>query len=260
MSLLYKEAFAYGLDAFADASITKRKIVLPNGERFEYYVSCAGTVFVERAEDYRGNIVPIVLGENYTVYHDCTNNMGELLAILNAVRYGHDLLKFNKATHLNIISDSKISIFGLRDWIFNWVKNSHNGIMYGSSGPVLNQRLILQIIYEIIINNDFIRFYHIRGHQKSKPNVLIESFSKENGFEVTDIDPRLPGYLIQCNDRVDIFSRDMLKEDIMKSTEPKYLRDALLVKKQGYIKPIIDMEDFINNLDIDKYRYLIGRN
>ena len=68
MSLLYKEAFAYGLDAFADASITKRKIVLPNGERFEYYVSCAGTAFVRRDEDYRGNMVPTVLDEKYIVY------------------------------------------------------------------------------------------------------------------------------------------------------------------------------------------------
>ena len=53
MSLLYKEAFAYGLDAFADASITKRKIVLPNGERSEYYVSCTGTAFIRRDKDYR---------------------------------------------------------------------------------------------------------------------------------------------------------------------------------------------------------------
>ena len=131
--------------------------------------------------------------------------------------------------------------------------------MYGSSGPVLNQRLILQIVYEIIQNGDFIRFYHIRGHQKSKPNILIESFSKENGFEVTDIDPRLPGYLIQCNDRVDTLSRDMLKEDIMKSIEPVYLRESLLIKKQGYIRPILDTTDFIQSLDIEKYKYLIGK-
>lgn len=259
MSLLYKEAFAYGLDAFADASITKRKIVLPNGERSEYYVSCTGTAFIRRDEDYRGNMIPTVLDEKYIVYHDYTNNMGELQAILNAVRYGHYLLKFNKATHLNIISDSKISIFGLRDWIFNWINNTHNGIMYGSSGPVQNQRLILQIVYEIITNNDFIRFYHIRGHQKSKPNVVIESFSKENGFKITDIDPRLPNYLIQCNDRVDMFSRDMLKEDIMESTEPKYLKESLLMKQQGYIQPILDMTDFISYLDIEKYKYLIGK-
>ena len=131
--------------------------------------------------------------------------------------------------------------------------------MYGSSGPVQNQRLILQIVYEIITNNDFIRFYHIRGHQKSKPNVVIESFSKENSFKITDIDPRLPNYLIQCNDRVDMFSRDMLKEDIMKSTEPKYLKESLLMKQQGYIQPILDMTDFINYLDIEKYKYLIGK-
>lgn len=259
MSLLYKEAFAYGLDVFADASITTRKVILPNGERCAYYVSCAGTAIIQRDEDYRGNIVPIVLQENYSIYHDCTNNMGELLSILNAIRLGHNILKFNKSTHLNIISDSKISIFGLRDWIFNWINKSHGGILYGSSGPVLNQRLILQIIYEIIMNGDFIRFYHVRGHQKTKSDIFIDSFSRENGFKVTDIDPRLPNYLIQCNDRVDVFSRDMLKEDNMKSTEPIYLKESLLVKKQGYIHPIIDMTDFVNNLDMDRYKYLIGK-
>lgn len=259
MSLLYKESFTYGLDAFVDASITTRKIVLPNGEKYSYYVSCAGTAFVQRDEDYRGNIIPTVLQENYSIYHDCTNNMGELLSILNAVRLGHDILKFNKATHLNIISDSKISIFGLRDWIFNWIANSSGGILYGSSGPVLNQRLILQIVYEIIMNGDFIRFYHVRGHKKTNPALFIDSFSKENGFEVTDIDSRLPNYLIQCNDRVDIFSKDMLKECNMKSTEPMYLKESLLAKKQGYIHPILDMTDFVNNLDMDKYKYLIGK-
>ena len=259
MSLLYKEAFNYGLDVFADASITKRKIVLPNGEQSEYYVSCTGVLATKRNKDDNGNILPIILNENYTIYHNCTNNMGELLAILNAIRLGHTLLNLTGVqTHLNIISDSRISIFGLRDWIFNWIFNIKDGIMYGSSGPVLNQRIIIQIIYEIIQNNDMIRFYHIRGHQKSNnTSAFTQSFSKENGFS---IDNKLVNYLIKCNDRVDTISRNTLTDENIIATEPMYLRESILTKNQYELTNIFDMENLLMNLDIDKYKYLIGRN
>lgn len=257
MSLLYKEAFTYGLDIFADASITKREIVLPNGERSNYYVSCAGTAAIRR-ENNNDSIIPITLNENYTIYHDCTNNMGELLAILNAVRLGHNLLSLTGATHINIISDSKISIFGLKDWIFNWIFNIKDGIMYGSSGPVLNQRIIIQIIYEIIQNNDMIRFYHIRGHQKSSNvPIFMQSFFKENGFT---IDNKLANYLIKCNDRVDTMSREQLTEENILATEPMYLKESILAKIQYELKPVFNMENLLMNLDINKYKYLIGRN
>ena len=51
----------------------------------------------------------------------------------------------------------------------------------------------------------------------------------------------------------------MLNEENMKSTEPLYLRESLLAKKQYTMEPIMNMEDFIYNLDMDKYKYLIGR-
>lgn len=261
MSLTYREAFMNGIDIFADASITERTIMFQNGERDKYRVACAGTAWARRDEDYRGNMIPTIIDEHYIIYHDCTNNAAELLAILEAVRMGHHaMMCSDKKTHINIISDSRISIQGLRDWIFNWIMNTNNGVMYGSSGPVQNQRLILQIVYEIIQNGDFVRFYHIRGHQKTKNVfVFVQSFLKENGFAVEGVDPRFPEYLIRSNDRVDTLSRDMLKEPNMKATEPLYLRESLIAKKQGYIEPILDMTDFIMNLDIDKYKYLIGR-
>ena len=261
MSLTYREAFMNGIDIFTDASITERSIVFQNGQRDKYWVACTGTAWIRRDEDYRGNLIPTIIDERYSIYHDCTNNAAELLAILEAVRLGHHAIKCsNNKSHINIISDSRISIQGLRDWIFNWVRRINGGIMYGSSGPVQNQRIILQIVYEIIQNGDFIRFYHMRGHQKiNDVSTFTKSFLNENGFPIQNIDPRFPEYLIRSNDRVDTLSRNMLNEKNMKSTEPLYLRESLLAKKQYTMEPIINMEDFIYNLDMDKYKYLIGR-
>lgn len=261
MSLTYREAFINGIDIFTDASITERSIVFQNGQRDKYWVACTGTAWIRRDEDYRGKLIPTVIDERYSIYHDCTNNAAELLAVLEAVRLGHHAIKCSdNKSHINIISDSRISIQGLRDWIFNWVCHVNGGIMYGSSGPVQNQRIILQIVYEIIQNGDFIRFYHIRGHQKvNNVSTFTKSFSNENGFPIQNIDPRFPEYLIRSNYRVDTLSRDMLNEENMKSTEPLYLRESLLIKKQYPMEPIINMEDFIYNLDMDKYKYLIGR-
>lgn len=261
MSLTYREAFMNGIDIFTDASITERSILFQNGQRDKYWVACTGTAWIRRDEDYRGNLIPTVIDEYYRIYHDCTNNAAELLAILEAVRLGHHAMKCsNNKSHINIISDSRISIQGLRDWIFNWARRVNGGIMYGSSGPVQNQRIILQIVYEIIQNEDFIRFYHIRGHQKvNNVSTFTKSFSNENGFPIQNIDPRFPEYLIRSNDRVDTLSRNMLNEENMKSTEPLYLRESLLIKKQYPMEPIMNMEDFIYNLDMNKYKYLIGR-
>ena len=261
MSLTYREAFMNGIDIFTDASITERSIVFQNGKRDKYWVACTGTAWIRRDEDYRGNLIPTVIDERYSIYHDCTNNAAELLAILEAVRLGHHAIKCSdNKSHINIISDSRISIQGLRDWIFNWARRVNGGIMYGSSGPVQNQRIILQIVYEIIQNEDFIRFYHIRGHQKvNNVSTFTKSFSNENGFPIQNIDPRFPEYLIRSNDRVDTLSRNMLNEENMKSTEPLYLRESLLIKKQYPMEPIMNMEDFIYNLDMNKYKYLIGR-
>lgn len=261
MSLIYREAFMNGIDIFTDASITERSIVFQNGQRDKYWVACIGTAWIKRDEDYRGNLIPTVIDERYSIYHDCTNNAAELLAILEAVRLGHHAIKCSdNKSHINIISDSRISIQGLRDWIFNWVCHVNGGIMYGSSGPVQNQRIILQIVYEIIQNGDFIRFYHIRGHQKiNNVSTFTKSFSNENGFPIQNIDPRFPEYLIRSNDRVDTLSRNMLNEENMKSTEPLYLRESLLAKKRYMMELIMNMEDFIYNLDMNKYKYLIGR-
>ena len=264
MSLIYREAFMNnnGIDIFTDASIVQNYIDIKDGDSIPYYVACSGAILSSRIEDEYKNIIPKIEYEEYNIHHDCTNNAAELLSILLAVRIGHRYIQYmNNKTHINIISDSKISIYGLRDWIFNWIHHIKDGIMYGSSGPVLNQRIIIQIIYEIIQNNDMVRFYHIRGHQNStNTDKFIQSFSKENGFDIHSIDPRLIDYMIKCNDRVDTMSRNKLTKENILATEPMYLKEALMTKRTSEVHPILNMESLLMYLDINKYKYLIGRN
>ena len=59
----------------------------------------------------------IVESKNKVIY-DATNSYGELYAIYMGVLA---LKKFGDQNRvLNLFSDSRISIMGLRSWIFNW--------------------------------------------------------------------------------------------------------------------------------------------
>ena len=84
-----------------------------------------------------------------------------------------DALKYKDTDlFLNIFSDSKISVFGLRKWFFKYYQNA-KGYTLMTSGigskkkPVSNQELILDIVRMILHSNTKLSIYHIPGHIKT---------------------------------------------------------------------------------------------
>ena len=133
---------------------------------------------------------------DYDIRHlqPATNNVGELTAVkmgvLSAIRLKQIYPNINA---INLFSDSKLAVYSIREWIFNWVKKERNGIMYNSSNsPVENQSFILAIIYTILNSNIEINFFHVRSHidykYESNINKFKKSFMQENNLseQITD--------------------------------------------------------------------------
>lgn len=215
------------LNIFCDASITKPK------NPKEKVTGCAGMISV--LMDNSGNVI----SENIVkqIIPNTTNNNSEVTAVLLGV---YEALKYNgKVGAINLFSDSKITIMGLREWIFNWIRSINNGIMYSTSGtPVANQDIICQIINCIIYNNLNIMLFHQKGHVSGNniPNAR-EVFITSNGI---DISIQETGIISLYNDYVDRFTRNALSGF-------EYTED----------RPIRPIDFPIAYCDMNKYKNLI---
>lgn len=189
-----------------------------------------------------------ILKIDTNIIYDTTNNHSEI----NAIRSGIlEALKYNgSGKTINLFSDSKICIFGLRQWIFNWVNCVKNGILYGSMGTaVSNQDVILDIIYMIINNNLNINLYHQSGHVCVCNNKSLESaktiFMHTNNI-THDVDMELIKNISTANNIIDNFTRDYLV---------KYLEGDSDYQKYEFINPI---SFHYNGIDIPKYKQLLN--
>ena len=113
-------------------------------------------------------------------------NAAEILAILLGVG---EALRIRDNVYPNAIfrlfSDSGISLFGLRDWMVNWIKNmgSDNILRTSQKEPVINQQTFIKI-YNMIVNHNLkIELYHQKGHITMTDKALREArayFIKQN--------------------------------------------------------------------------------
>ena len=216
------------VNIFTDASIIKTI----SGET----IGCAGNNII---------IGNTIMGQPRMIIRNSTNNNSEITAIYMAVI--NALMYKNIYKCINIFSDSKICIFGLREWIYNWIKNSTpDGILISSQGkPVANQDIILRIIYFIIDHDLHVNFYHINGHVNvNNPDQLLsarETFKTSNNIK-HEVDLELIRKIEIANDAVDNFTRNQLNECVFENVEQQ--------------------STFINysctGIDIEKYSKLIG--
>lgn len=206
------------LNIFTDASISK----LPNGS----YRSCPGLIaYVKPNRSCFSHI---------RVLENSTNNEGEIYAIFDAVQYA----ALNKQYKINIFSDSLISVKGLKEWIYGWINNSRDKILYNASGqPVSNQYYFLAIISYILSENISLNLYHIHGHINSsnKYNLIntAKQFIQINKLDYDTIDLNLIKTMVDANNRVDNMTRTTLESPPMES------RQIML-----YISPNIDLERY----------------
>ena len=225
------------LNIFTDGSIKKFYI---NCE--EETIGCAGANIVVTDEI---GIHSIEAATEIT--RNTTNNDTEIRSILLGVQralYYRELYPFK---YINIIADSKICIYGLREWIFSWINNTDPSgkIMISSQGtPVANQQVILQIIYTILQNNLNINFYHQNGHKNCNNmkdmKAAKEAFIKSN-YISCDVDMELIKNISIANDYVDKFTKQELD---------RFIPDRI-------IRPNIYMNYIYKPFDADRYNELI---
>lgn len=187
------------LNIFCDASIVK----MPDGE----CISCPGAIAVITD----GNGFQSIIEDKFDCLRFSTNNRGELTAILLALELAN---KYKDDFYtINIFSDSKISVCGLREWIFNWIKNiDKNGSMISSSGTeVMNQDIIKHIITYVVTNNIKFNLYHVKGHvnQSGGPNNAIKVFNVSNKIDLDNMNTIK--LMAQFNDKIDHLTGEVLK-------------------------------------------------
>lgn len=207
------------LNIFSDASIVGKK---------NHYSGCYGVVAV--TED---NIIDNL----YRLASHTTNNESELKGLRGA------LILANKwksnYSYINIFSDSQISVFGLRDYIYNWKYNKYDGNLYGySNKPIANQCIFVeshQLLIELqMYQNCIIRIFHQSGHVDNNYYNLKNAasiFARSNNIP-GNIDLNFIRYISTYNNYVDITSRNLLKQ----SNLSKNYIDPVEFKATGKIK------------------------
>lgn len=159
-------------------------------------------------------------GEKYHMYDKSyiqlkgTNNSAEILAIWTGVTEALKLRQRYPGAIFRLYSDSKISLYGLRDWMKNWVaKKKPDGTLISSSGqPVMNQQAFIDIFNLIVENNLRIEFYHQRGHV-TEGKVSYDR-ARVQFIRANKVPPEQVGFTIQelsqWNNLIDHYSRDCI--------------------------------------------------
>lgn len=223
------------LNIFTDGSIYKCK-------ELNETIGCPGALAVQ----YKDNKF-IQVDSDMILRRHSTNNDSEITAILLGIRIA--IKNRHKFEKINLFSDSQICIFGLREWIYNWIKCTQDGIMYSSSGTeVANQEIIKLIIRLIVEYNLNINFYHQKGHVTGTFDSLkkaLDVFNKSNGCNIRDYN--FIKIISQFNNDIDKFTGEYIQN---------VLFHMELDKIENRTKPII-LDP--NILDINKYKLLINR-
>lgn len=186
-----------------------------------------------------------MIAEQFVVQEQGTNNSGEILAVLMSILICIQF-KFLGFKTFNIISDSRISIEGLRTWVFGWIKTQKEGLLYSSSGDLVANQDYFKEIIRLVVDNDLdIKFYHQKGHCGTNEKGLQTAehfFCKSNGISSDQIglDSRK---IVAYNNYVDIMSRNVLYDN----TIPHSIEKPRVVVY------------YIDEIYIERYRQLINQ-
>lgn len=223
----------YTLNIFTDASLRK-------GDSPETTSTCAAAIaFVGEN----------IIDRQYRIYMGETSNYGEI----KAIRLGVELaLAHREYNSINLFSDSQISIYGVRDRVFNWRIINEQLVGYANK-IIKNQTEFLDVINLVTDNNLNINFYHQKGHVDTT-NIKSLLYARSTFFDSnrpfgstqTNTDIAFIKYISNCNDMVDHYSRDMLYD--ISIEKPR-------VVNPFYFSPRINHQELLN-----KFNTLIGGN
>lgn len=157
------------------------------------------------------------VNEKYVRLIPSTNNEGEIHAIYMGILECIKARDESKGIFdtFNIFSDSRISVYGLREWYQGWLANSnHTDKLISSSGEEVKNQEIFIKCFNAILNSDIhISIYHIRGHIDLRKESEYEKFTKDfmQSNNIKDYPSReLIQTLVHFNDWVDVGSRELL--------------------------------------------------
>lgn len=169
-------------------------------------MSCSGAITVNRKTNE-------IVNKVYMLIPDSTNNKGEIAAIWLAVNAAINLKSTNKNPyHVNILSDSQISLFGVRTWMLSWIRNAKSGVLYSTSGPVSNQEWFIDIYRNIVMHGIKIKFFHVKGHVACTSRSMFEAdkmFRTSNKVSACNVGMNIQN-IAYWNNMVDDESRDIL--------------------------------------------------
>ena len=223
-------SFFNAVNCYCDASLTK--------EEDGTHTTCSGYILTYQNE---------IIESNTKIVSNSTNNYGEILAIYMGVDAlvrvaGYDAF-------LNLFSDSKISIYGLKYWAYSWVRDMDKVArkLYNSSGQLVANQEIFGAIIGLICNaNVHINLFHQRGHMNpnkvSDMNKMIKDFKADNSTEVSDDIIREITYY---NDVIDNMTRETLLK-VVNNDHGKYNKPLVVISNR------LDMGMMAN------YKRLIG--
>lgn len=161
------------------------------------------------------------LGIRGYLQKDATNNSGEILAIWTAIVEAIRLKAVYPDAIFRLFSDSKISLYGLRDWIKNWIRMMRpNGTLISSSGkPVVNQQRFIDCFNLVVENDMHIELYHQRGHVEDgrvSPERARIGFIRANKVPPESLGITME-YLCRCNDIIDNYTRDAIATALLQN-------------------------------------------
>lgn len=166
-----------------------------------------------------------LIEQGFHILHNSTSQQGELYAMLLGVMASY---KYRNYKHIRLFSDNQNAVFSIREWIFNWVRDTNAGKkVLGEGGRINNQQYIMDIIYTIISNNIFIELYHVKGHVNIRDykSVMYSKglFLRSQPF-ISHVDDATILQLAMGNNTVDEYSTVMLRSYI---NDPLYSVDGL---------------------------------
>lgn len=142
--------FDRSINVFTDASI-----ITINGTS----VSCSGYAIVCNGQ---------ITEANFRILYDSSNNFGEIYALFMGIEAAIQSASDNRC-RINIISDSLISVCGLRDGIFAWYKrlNKKSVMTSSSKKPIAYQYIYKRIVKAIVASGVPVYIYHQLGHMSN---------------------------------------------------------------------------------------------
>ena len=225
-------SFFNAVNTYTDASVSQ--------DKFGAQVTCAGFVTTFHGE---------IIDRGLKIVRNGTNNYGEILAIYMGII---NLLKYkNYDAFLNLFSDSYISVSGLKEWIYSWLrdKDEFNRLRTGEGKEVANQEIFSNIINYIVENQTHLSIFHQRGHKNPDKledmNEVKTKFEKINGTEISEDIVREICYY---NNMVDNMTRAHLIDTLKHSN----------YKPTTFDKPLIVASRVLDWNTMNKYKNLIS--